>query len=79
MRRHAVHVTPNGAAIRAIREAHRCSLRDLAEKAGINPSYLSQIERGQRDPRPHTVHLIAQALGVQPDAISCPHEGTTTT
>lgn len=69
-----VHVTPNGAALRAIREARELSLRDLGEMAGMNASYLSQIERGERDPRPETVQRIAQALGVPEDAIT---RGTT--
>lgn len=71
---HCVRVTPNGRAIRAIREAQRSSLRDLAKKAGINASYLGQIERGKRTPRPQIVHDIAAALAVPEDAICCPHE-----
>jgi transcriptional regulator with XRE-family HTH domain len=71
------HVTPNGAAIRAIREARGTSLRAIAREAGIAPGYLAQIERGERRPRHAKVDRIAQALGVPVEAIDS--EGNVTT
>jgi transcriptional regulator with XRE-family HTH domain len=70
MTRNVSPVTPNGAAIRAIREAQRSSLRELAARAGVSPSYLAHIERGEKTPRRPTVNRIAQALGVPITAIS---------
>ncbi|GGL03185.1 hypothetical protein Sme01_19050 [Sphaerisporangium melleum] len=40
------------------------SLRQLAEDAGISNPYLSQIERGLRDPSAEVVDKIAKALSV---------------
>jgi len=70
MARNVFLVTPNGAAIKAIREAQRSSLRNLAERARISHSYLAQIERGERSARHRIVHQIAQALGVPITAIT---------
>lgn len=70
-------VTPSGAAIKAIREAQGSSLRAVANVAGIAPSYLAQIERGERRPGHDKVIGIAQALGVPVEAIAW--EGTVTT
>ncbi len=70
-------VTPNGAAIRAIREAKGLGLRETAQEAGIAPSYLAQIERGERRPRHAKIDQIARALGVPVAAIDS--EGTVTT
>lgn len=63
-------VTPNGAAIRALRDARHSSLLETATAAGISPSYLAQIERGERNPRQHTLTRIAEALGVPEEAIT---------
>ena len=39
----------------------------LAATVGINPAYLSQIERGERAGSAKTLAAIARALGVDPD------------
>ena|ERR1039457_6970213 len=39
-----------GASLRRLREEQRVSLRALAERADISPSFLSQIENGQCSP-----------------------------
>jgi transcriptional regulator with XRE-family HTH domain len=56
-----------GERIASLREEQALTQADLAEKARISPSTLSQIESG-RVPRPHvgTVRKIARALGVEP-------------
>lgn len=59
----------NGPALRAIREALDISIKDLAELAEIDPSFLWRIERGQRQCRTATIRRLAQALYVPPDAI----------
>jgi transcriptional regulator with XRE-family HTH domain len=46
------------------------SVRQLAERVGIEPSYLSKIERGeQAPPGEETIHRIAKELGEDPDAL----------
>jgi transcriptional regulator with XRE-family HTH domain len=65
-----VVVTPNGAAIRSIREARGFSLRRLAGLAGIAPSTLSRIETGQRGTGPVTIRSIASALDTPTEAIT---------
>ena len=38
----------NGPAIRALREAHRIEIADLAKEIGVSRSYLAKIELGHR-------------------------------
>lgn len=42
------------------------SLEDLARSAGISPSYLAMIERGEREPSGPVVHSLARALSIAP-------------
>ena len=52
-----------GQTIRAIREAQGLSQKEVAEAAGIDQSYLSMIESGQRrNPGMRIVSRLAQAL-----------------
>jgi transcriptional regulator with XRE-family HTH domain len=53
-----------GDVIRAQRNLHHMSLRELAKTTGISNPYLSQIERGLRDPSDTVVEAIADALDV---------------
>jgi DNA-binding XRE family transcriptional regulator len=57
-------------AVRAYREFRGLSGKELAEKAGISPGYLSQIETGQRDGTFGTMKKIAAALGVTLDDLA---------
>ena len=46
------------------------SVRQLAVRVGIEPSYLSKIERGEQPPPgEETIHRIAKELGEDPDAL----------
>ena len=46
------------------------SVRQLAHRVGIEPSYLSKIERGEQPPPgEETIHRIAKELGEDPDAL----------
>ncbi len=46
------------------------SVRQFAERVGIEPSYLSKIERGQQPPPgEETIHRIAKELGEDPDVL----------
>ena len=52
------------------REGKAYSLRQLADRIGIEPSYLSKIERGL-EPRPseETTRALALELGEDPDVL----------
>ena len=55
---------------RQAREGNAFSLRQLAGRVGVEPSYLSKIERGL-EPRPseETTRALALALGEDPDLL----------
>lgn len=50
--------------IRAWREYKQIKVRELAKRAGITSSYLSQIETGKRNPTIDTLKAIAEALAI---------------
>jgi XRE family transcriptional regulator, regulator of sulfur utilization len=58
-------ITAIGARVRALREAQRLSLRDLAERSGVSAPMLSQVERGETSPTLHVAHRIAAGLGLR--------------
>ena len=51
-----------GARVRALREAHGLSLRDLAERCGVSAPMLSQVERGETSPTLAVAARIALGL-----------------
>jgi transcriptional regulator with XRE-family HTH domain len=53
-----------GAAVRELREARAWSQEQLAEHAGLNRSYVGEIERGSAIASIVTVDKLARALGV---------------
>lgn len=53
------------ASLREIRLRQVISQRDLAEKAGVAPKTIVDLELGRNEPRLRTMRLIAQALGVE--------------
>ena len=56
-----------GDRIRALREAKKMRQSDLAYLAGIAVSFLSEIERGNRNPGAHVVARIADVLQTSMD------------
>lgn len=52
-----------GGTIRAMRAAMGLSLRELGRRAGTTPGYLSQVERGKRDPSERWLGAVKRALG----------------
>ena len=56
--------------MKAIRTARGIGLRRLAEAIGIDPSYLSRIEKGTRGASDGTLHRYAEALNVPIAAIT---------
>ena len=55
-----------GERVRRRRERHGWSQMDLAERAGMHFSFVSSIERGQRNVTLTSILKIAQGLGVDP-------------
>lgn len=54
-----------GAYIRKEREAVGMSASKLARGAGVDPSYITKLERGERDnPSPAVLQRLADALGI---------------
>src|SRR5215470_4674823 len=58
-----------GTRIKALRMERELQQRQLAEKAGLTPSMVSQIESGRLTPSLHTLGKIAGALGVTISAL----------
>lgn len=64
-------MTPNGTAIRALRQAKSLSLRELARPTQCSASQLSRIERGLAlDPGKDLLLRLADALAVPVDDIT---------
>jgi transcriptional regulator with XRE-family HTH domain len=57
-------VTALGSRIKSLRAERQLQQRQLADKAGLTPSMVSQIESGRLTPSLHTLGKIAGALGV---------------
>jgi transcriptional regulator with XRE-family HTH domain len=53
-----------GERIRKLRHERGVSQEQLALKAGITPSYLGQVERGEKSPTIDSVDKVARALQV---------------
>ena len=58
-----------GEIIRRQRELSELSMRQFASLAGISNPYLSQIERGLREPSDKVMESIAEALQTSADAL----------
>ena len=66
-------MTTVGQRIREIRKQRNLTQRELAEKVGINFTYLSRVENDRLDdeqtPREDTLQKIASALDADPDEL----------
>ena len=61
--------SPLGDLIRRQRELHEISMRQLADLVGISNPYLSQIERGLREPSEKVLDAIAENLELSADTL----------
>ena len=52
-----------GHRLRALRLDQRETLAETAGRAGISPQYLSEIERGRKEPSSEMIAALAGALG----------------
>lgn len=69
----------HGPAIRAIREALGIKHGVFAVDCDISPGYLTNIEKGAKQPSPSVTAAIAKRLGVTIDEITYVVTSTTTT
>lgn len=53
-----------GDRLRAARAERGERIADVAERAGMSPQYLSEIERGRKDPSSEMLAAVAGALGL---------------
>ena len=58
-----------GETLRARREALGLSLRAAAERAGISPAHLSEVERGRKEPSLPKLAALAEALDTTPGEV----------
>ena len=61
--------SPLGDYIRRQRELQKLSMRQLADLVGISNPYLSQIERGLREPSEKVLDAIARSLELSAEAL----------
>ena len=52
-----------GEQLRELRRQHQESLAETAGRAGISPQYLSEVERGLKEPSSEMIAAVAGALG----------------
>lgn len=53
-----------GLKLHELRTTHKYSLSELSAKTGISKSYLNEIEKGKKYPKPEKITHIAQVFGV---------------
>jgi transcriptional regulator with XRE-family HTH domain len=64
-----------GAVVRELREGAGLTQRELGARSGLDPSWISRIERGRADPTWGDVRRIAAALETSIDEIAERAEG----
>lgn len=52
-----------GRNVKRLREKRRLTQEQFAEKSGFSQQYISDLERGRRNPTIITIYELAQALG----------------
>ncbi|VFB01819.1 helix-turn-helix domain-containing protein [Nocardia cyriacigeorgica] len=52
-----------GTRLRALRQQQQETLAETAGRAGVSPQYLSEIERGRKEPSSEMIAALAGALG----------------
>ena len=53
-----------GRRLRALRQEQQETLAETAARAGISPQYLSEVERGRKEPSSEMIAALAGALGI---------------
>lgn len=52
--------------LRAVREAQGLSVREAARRAGLDPTHLSKVERGQANLSIESLNRLAKVLNLRP-------------
>lgn len=60
--------------LRKIRESRSLSQKELAEMADLSQAAISKFESGKKNPNKRTLRVLAQALCVTTDRLSCEEE-----
>ena len=58
-----------GKSLREIRARRLLTQEELAEKSGVSPSTVANIERDHREPHFRTIRKLAKALNVAPSEL----------
>ena len=66
MRRPKERTTEFGIRLASLRERQGINVSELADRAGVSPSYVSLLETGQRPPNDRIIRRISGALDVLP-------------
>ena len=65
----ALAIMSGASPVRAFRDQHGLTLRQLSERSGVAASYLSEIEHGQKPGSVTALTRIAEAFGTTIDAL----------
>lgn len=60
--------------VRRIRKSTGLSQEELADRAGLHRTYISSIERAERNVSLENIFLLAKGLGVEPGTLLKPAE-----
>ena len=63
-----------GKAVKAVRTAQGLTQEDLAAKADLHPTYISDVERGARNPSWDVIARLAEGIGVPVAAIAAEYD-----
>lgn len=66
-----------GQAVKAIRTANGLTQEDLAAKADLHPTYISDVERGVRNPSWDVIARLAEGMGVPVATIAAEYDRIT--
>ena len=66
-----------GLKLKTLRQERGASLKEIAGRAGVSISYLSEIEKGKKYPKPDKLIDLARALGVSFEDLVSQHVGET--
>lgn len=58
-----------GPAVRKHREIMRLSQEELGDRAGLDRTYIGQVERGKRNPTMVSLQRISHGLGLELDVL----------
>ncbi len=68
-----------GQAVKAIRTAQDLTQEDLAARADLHPTYISDVERGVRNPSWDVIARLAEGMGVPVATIAAEYDRITGT